>query len=118
MPAGAISMFGPGTKSLLTEGLRKRRPSTSEDSEKSEEVCSYLIWFLVSWFSCFPSYHLWHVFHSLTILFDSLQNGPSSDIKIIIKPTEKPQTRGLFSDDEDAQVWFICFWCLTSYQTI
>ncbi|XP_046884599.1 WASH complex subunit 2 isoform X4 [Hypomesus transpacificus] len=70
MPAGAISMFGPGTKSLLTEGLRKRCPSTSEDSEKSEE------------------------------------NGPSSDIKIApAKPTEKPQTRGLFSDDEDAQVF-------------
>ncbi|XP_062319292.1 WASH complex subunit 2 isoform X2 [Osmerus eperlanus] len=70
MPAGAISMFGPGTKSLLTEGLRKRCPSTSEESEKSEE------------------------------------NGPSSDIKIApAKPTEKPQTLGLFSDDEDAQVF-------------
>lgn len=31
-------MFGPGTKSLLSEGLRKRHPSTSEESEKSEEV--------------------------------------------------------------------------------
>lgn len=38
MPAGAISMFGPGTKSLLSEGLKKRRPSKSEESEKSEEV--------------------------------------------------------------------------------
>lgn len=38
MPAGAISMFGPGTKSLLREGLQKRRLSTSEESEKSEEV--------------------------------------------------------------------------------
>lgn len=38
MPAGAISMFGPGTKNLLSEGLKKRRPSTSEESEKSEEV--------------------------------------------------------------------------------
>lgn len=38
MPAGAISMFGPGTKSLLSEGLKKRRLSTSEESEKSEEV--------------------------------------------------------------------------------
>ncbi|KAM9847428.1 WASH complex subunit 2A [Aulostomus maculatus] len=37
MPAGAISMFGPGTKSLLTEGLKKRQLSTSEESEKSEE---------------------------------------------------------------------------------
>lgn len=38
MPAGAISLFGPGTKSLLSEGLKKRRPSTSEESNKSEEV--------------------------------------------------------------------------------
>lgn len=38
LPAGAISLFGPGTKSLLNEGLKKRRPSTSEESNKSEEV--------------------------------------------------------------------------------
>lgn len=38
MPAGAISLFGPGTKSLLNEGLKKRQPSTSEESNKSEEV--------------------------------------------------------------------------------
>lgn len=31
-------MFGPGTKNLLAEGLKKRQPSTSEESEKSEEV--------------------------------------------------------------------------------
>ncbi|XP_051503756.1 WASH complex subunit 2C-like isoform X2 [Myxocyprinus asiaticus] len=36
-PAGAISMFGPGTKNILVEGLKKRRPSTSEESAKSEE---------------------------------------------------------------------------------
>ncbi|RXN02038.1 WASH complex subunit FAM21 [Acipenser ruthenus] len=36
LPAGAISMFGPGTKNLV-ENLRKRQPSTSEESEKSEE---------------------------------------------------------------------------------
>ncbi|XP_073776193.1 WASH complex subunit 2C isoform X25 [Danio rerio] len=35
-PAGAVSMFGPGTKNIL-EGLKKRRPSTSEESTKSEE---------------------------------------------------------------------------------
>ncbi|KAK5617509.1 hypothetical protein CRENBAI_005090 [Crenichthys baileyi] len=38
MPAGAVSMFGPATKSLLTEGLKKRQASASEDSEKSEEI--------------------------------------------------------------------------------
>ncbi|XP_039593907.1 WASH complex subunit 2 isoform X2 [Polypterus senegalus] len=35
-PAGAVSMFGPGTKSLLS-GLPKRPPSVSDESEKSEE---------------------------------------------------------------------------------
>lgn len=38
MLPGAVSVFGPGTKSLLSEGLKKRQPSTSEESEKSEEV--------------------------------------------------------------------------------
>ncbi|XP_061914181.1 WASH complex subunit 2 isoform X1 [Entelurus aequoreus] len=38
MPAGAISMFGPGTKSLLSEGLKRLQPSIpSEESEKSEK---------------------------------------------------------------------------------
>ncbi|KAF4090256.1 hypothetical protein AMELA_G00049900 [Ameiurus melas] len=37
LPAGAISMFGPGTNSLLAESLKKRHPSTSEESVKSEE---------------------------------------------------------------------------------
>ncbi|XP_059422588.1 WASH complex subunit 2-like [Carassius carassius] len=36
LPVGAISMFGPGTKNIL-EGLKKRRPSTSEESVQSEE---------------------------------------------------------------------------------
>ncbi|XP_062256903.1 WASH complex subunit 2 isoform X2 [Platichthys flesus] len=36
MPAGAVSMFGPGTKSLISEGRKKRQQSTSEESEKSE----------------------------------------------------------------------------------
>ncbi|XP_028651761.1 WASH complex subunit 2 isoform X2 [Erpetoichthys calabaricus] len=35
-PAGAVSMFGPGTKSLLSS-LPKRPPSVSDESEKSEE---------------------------------------------------------------------------------
>ncbi|KAL2083608.1 hypothetical protein ACEWY4_021381 [Coilia grayii] len=70
LPAGAISMFGPGTKSLLVEGLKKRQPSTSEESEKSE-------------------------------------NDPSLDIKpAATKPVEKKaQSRGLFSDDEDSQIF-------------
>ncbi|XP_060943097.1 WASH complex subunit 2 isoform X2 [Limanda limanda] len=36
MPAGAVSMFGPGTKRLMSEGRKKRQQSTSEESEKSE----------------------------------------------------------------------------------
>ncbi|KAG8000113.1 WASH complex subunit 2 [Nibea albiflora] len=70
MPAGAISMFGPGTKSLLNEGLKKRQPS-SEESEKSEE------------------------------------NGPAPEGRTAaVKQTLEPQTRGLFSDDdEDTQVF-------------
>lgn len=68
LPAGAISMFGPGTKSLLSEGLKKRQPSTSEESEKSEE------------------------------------NGPAPSAgTAAVKQTQKAQTRGLFSDDEDTQ---------------
>lgn len=66
LPAGAISMFGPGTKNLLIEGLKKRQQSTSEESEKSEE------------------------------------NGAAPDVvKAVVKPSPKPQSRGLFSDDED-----------------
>ncbi|KAI5108141.1 WASH complex subunit 2 isoform X2, partial [Silurus meridionalis] len=37
LPAGAISMFGPGTNSLLAESLKKRHHSASEDSVKSVE---------------------------------------------------------------------------------
>ncbi|XP_029030816.1 WASH complex subunit 2 isoform X2 [Betta splendens] len=70
MPAGAISMFGPGTKSLLSEGLKKRQPSASEESEKSEEY------------------------------------GATPDTgKSAIKQIQIRQTGGLFSDDEDAQVF-------------
>ncbi|KAJ8418246.1 hypothetical protein AAFF_G00139550 [Aldrovandia affinis] len=70
MPAGAISMFGPGTKSILVEGLKRRQTSTSEESEKSEE------------------------------------NAPAPDVvKALPKIAPKPQTRGLFSDDEDAQIF-------------
>lgn len=38
LPAGAISMFGPGANSLVVESLKKRHPSASEESVKSEEV--------------------------------------------------------------------------------
>ena len=31
-------MFGPGTKNVLVEGLKRRQQSTSEETEKSEEV--------------------------------------------------------------------------------
>ncbi|XP_076020245.1 WASH complex subunit 2A isoform X2 [Genypterus blacodes] len=68
MPAGAVSMFGPGTKNVLTEGLKKRQPPTSEDSGKSE-------------------------------------NGSAPDVgKPPFAQSHKHQSRGLFSDDEDAEV--------------
>ncbi|XP_028845694.1 WASH complex subunit 2 isoform X3 [Denticeps clupeoides] len=70
-PAGAVSMFGPGTKSVLVEALKKRQPSTSEESVKSEE------------------------------------SAPPTDIKHPASRAEekKPQSWGLFSDDEDSQVF-------------
>ncbi|KAJ8248588.1 hypothetical protein GJAV_G00243600 [Gymnothorax javanicus] len=69
-PAGAVSMFGPGTKNVLVEGLKRRQTSTSEESERSEE------------------------------------NVPGGDVaKPSPKPTVKAQSRGLFSDDEDAQLF-------------
>ncbi|XP_078788157.1 WASH complex subunit 2 isoform X7 [Oryzias latipes] len=70
MLPGAVSVFGPGTKSLLSEGLKKRQPSTSEESEKSEEKA-----------------------------LDADVGKPSAE------RTRKVQTRGLFSDDEDAPIF-------------
>ncbi|XP_053731694.1 WASH complex subunit 2 isoform X5 [Synchiropus splendidus] len=65
MPAGAISIFGPGTKSLISEGLKRRSTSASEESEKSQE------------------------------------NGLAPGIA---KPV-KQETSGLFSDDDDSQIF-------------
>ncbi|KAM9804220.1 WASH complex subunit 2C [Neosynchiropus ocellatus] len=65
MPAGAISIFGPGTKSLISEGLKRRSTSASEESEKSQE------------------------------------NGLTHDTG---KPV-KQETSGLFSDDDDSQIF-------------
>ncbi|KAK7901355.1 hypothetical protein WMY93_018124 [Mugilogobius chulae] len=70
MPAGAVSLFGPGTKSLLSEGLKKHPPSTSEEPQKTEE------------------------------------NGIAPEVeKSSVKPKPKSQSRGLFSDDEDSQIF-------------
>uniref|UniRef100_A0A1A7X315 Family with sequence similarity 21, member C n=1 Tax=Iconisemion striatum TaxID=60296 RepID=A0A1A7X315_9TELE len=67
MPPGAISTFGPATKSLLSEGLKKRQLSTSEESDKSDKNASV---------------------------------GKASAVQ-----TDKHQTRGLFSDDEEPQLF-------------
>ncbi|XP_030626905.1 WASH complex subunit 2 isoform X2 [Chanos chanos] len=72
MPTGAVSMFGPSTKNLLVEGLKKRQPSISEESEKSEE-------------SAPPP--------------DVVKASPAT------KPAEKSVSKGLFSDDEDSQIF-------------
>ncbi|KAB5581811.1 hypothetical protein PHYPO_G00179930 [Pangasianodon hypophthalmus] len=71
LPAGAISMFGPGTNNLLAESLKKRHPSTSEESVKSEE------------------------------------SMPPPVVKPSVAPktTEKVQSKSLFSDDEDSQIF-------------
>ncbi|KAI4879762.1 hypothetical protein NFI96_030317 [Prochilodus magdalenae] len=71
LPAGAVSMFGPGTKNLLVEGLKKRQPSTSEESVKSEE------------------------------------SAPPPEVKAsaATKTAEKVQSKSLFSDDEDSQIF-------------
>ncbi|XP_056326514.1 WASH complex subunit 2A isoform X2 [Danio aesculapii] len=70
-PAGAVSMFGPGTKNIL-EGLKKRRPSTSEESTKSEE-----------------------------------SGPPPEAVKSLpaLGSAEKMQSKSLFSDDEDSQIF-------------
>lgn len=70
-PVGAVSMFGPGTKNIL-EGLKKRRPSTSEESAMSEE-------------SEPPP--------------EAVKSSPA------LGASEKTQSKGLFSDDEDSQLF-------------
>ncbi|XP_051507245.1 WASH complex subunit 2C isoform X2 [Myxocyprinus asiaticus] len=72
LPAGAISMFGPGTKNILVEGLKKRQPSTSEESAKSEE-------------SVPPP--------------EAVKSSPP------LRASEKSTSKGLFSDDEDSQIF-------------
>ncbi|XP_060781770.1 WASH complex subunit 2 isoform X2 [Neoarius graeffei] len=68
LPAGAISMFGPSTNSLLAESLKKHQPSTSEESEESM---------------------------------------PPSVAKPSVAPKtmNKVQSKNLFSDDEDSQIF-------------
>ncbi|KAK1791585.1 hypothetical protein P4O66_013589, partial [Electrophorus voltai] len=72
LPAGATSVFGLGTKNILVEGLKKRRPSTNEESEKSEE---------------------------------SIPKPDVDKPSAAMKPAEKSQSRSLFSDDEDSQIF-------------
>ncbi|XP_035387645.1 WASH complex subunit 2 isoform X2 [Electrophorus electricus] len=69
---GATSVFGLGTKNILVEGLKKRRPSTNEESEKSEE---------------------------------SIPKPDVDKPSAAMKPAEKSQSRSLFSDDEDSQIF-------------
>ncbi|XP_056616349.1 WASH complex subunit 2 isoform X2 [Triplophysa dalaica] len=71
-PAGAISMFGPGTKNILVEGLKKRKPSTSEESTKSEE---------------------------------NVPPPEAAKSLPVLVASGKAQSKGLFSDDEDSQVF-------------
>lgn len=117
-------MFGPGTKSLLTEALRKRQlSSTSEESEEVGLLFHLPIISLIHLFIYLQSHSYLYLPHSFFLTLSlfllrsfssppccSLQNGPPPDVvKTQTKQTEKPQAKSLFSDDEDSQVCFFFF---------
>ncbi|XP_038148890.1 WASH complex subunit 2 isoform X2 [Cyprinodon tularosa] len=103
MPAGAKSMFGPATKSLLSEGLKKRQQSTSEGSEKSEEIASVAT--NVGKAPVKPRENPQHT--SLFSDDEDIQIAPAAaDVgKVPVKSAENPQHTTLFSDDEDSQLF-------------
>ncbi|XP_018585734.2 WASH complex subunit 2A isoform X2 [Scleropages formosus] len=70
LPAGATSMFSPGTTSLLQDAVRRRQPSIGDESQKPREDIT-----------------------------------PVNSAKTPAKAVDKPQVRGLFSDDEDSQIF-------------
>lgn len=101
MPAGAVSLFGPGTKSLLSEGLKKRHLSTSEESEKSEENGIAPVVEKPA-----PKAPQKTQTRGLFSDDEDTQNGLVPVVeKSAPKAVEKSQTRGLFSDDEDTQIF-------------
>lgn len=101
MPAGAVSLFGPGTKSLLSEGLKKRHPSTSEESERSEEngIAPEVE-------KPAPKPPAQSQSRGLFSDDEDTQNGVVPEVEASsLKPPQKLQSGGLFSDDEDSQIF-------------
>ncbi|KAM9395431.1 WASH complex subunit 2-like isoform 3-T3 [Salvelinus alpinus] len=100
MPAGGVSMFGPGTKSLLTETLKKRRPSTSEESE---EICPTIPKSQSKPEPTLQSKAPLSIFvdEEDEDLFVSAKKSKSSQTEDVTPQVKNPVSSALFSDDED-----------------
>ncbi|XP_038816662.1 WASH complex subunit 2C-like isoform X2 [Salvelinus namaycush] len=100
MPAGGVSMFGPGTKSLLTETLKKRRPSTSEESE---EICPTIPKSQSKPEPTLQSKALLSIFvdEEDEDLFVSAKKSKSSQTEDVTPQVKNHVSSALFSDDED-----------------
>ncbi|XP_055758830.1 WASH complex subunit 2-like isoform X2 [Salvelinus fontinalis] len=100
MPAGGVSMFGPGTKSLLTETLKKRRPSTSEESE---EICPTIPKSQSKPELTLQSKAPLSIFveEEDEDLFVSAKKSKSSQTEDVTPQVKNPVSSALFSDDED-----------------
>ncbi|XP_064786988.1 WASH complex subunit 2-like [Oncorhynchus masou masou] len=99
MPAD-VSMFGPGTKTLLTETLKKQRPSTSEESE---EICPTIPKSQSKPEPTLQSKALLSIFvdEEDEDLFASAKKSKSSQTEDATPQVKKTVSSALFSDDED-----------------
>ncbi|XP_071010099.1 WASH complex subunit 2-like [Oncorhynchus clarkii lewisi] len=99
MPAD-VSMFGPGTKTLLTETLKKQRHSTSEESE---EICPTIPKSQSKPERTLQSKALLSIFvdEEDEDLFVSAKKSKSSQTEDATPQVKKPVSSALFSDDED-----------------
>ncbi|XP_035610501.1 WASH complex subunit 2C-like isoform X4 [Oncorhynchus keta] len=99
MPAD-VSMFGPVTKTLLTETLKKQRPSTSEESE---EICPTIPKSQSKLEPTLQSKALLSIFvdEEDEDLFVSAKKSKSSQTEDATPQVKKPVSRAVFSDDED-----------------
>ncbi|XP_014010517.2 WASH complex subunit 2 isoform X4 [Salmo salar] len=114
MPAGGVSMFGPGTKSLLTEPLKKQRPSTSEESEEVGILFYPSIISICNISQICPTIPKSQSKPEPTLqskaplsifvdedLFASAKKSKSSQTEDVTPQVKKPVSRTLFSEDED-----------------
>ncbi|XP_024280950.1 WASH complex subunit 2C isoform X2 [Oncorhynchus tshawytscha] len=99
MPAD-VSMFGPGTKTLLTETLKKQRPSPSEESE---EICPTIPKSQSKPEPTLQSKALLSIFvdEEDEDLFVSAKKSKSSQTEDATPQVKKPVSSAVFSDDED-----------------